>query len=98
MRDLDLSLLFISLLCAVSGTVADCQSKTFSLLDSEETTYKTCPGLADPDHFTDCCGPSWGRSVSLVTIRSINPRLIIDIAVRMATLDIASCTSMTIRK
>ena len=58
-----LLLLLLSLLCIVSVSLATCQTKSYSLLDSEEMRVKTCPGPGDPDTFTDCCGPSWQRSV-----------------------------------
>ena len=58
-----LLLLLLSLLCVVSVSLATCQTKSYSLLDSEEMRVKTCPGPGDPDSFTDCCGPSWQRSV-----------------------------------
>ena len=58
-----LLILVISLLSGVSVTLANCKTKSYSLLDTEEITHKTCPGPEDPDHFTDCCGPSWKRSV-----------------------------------
>ena len=58
-----LLLLVISLLCAVSVSCTTCNTKSYSLLDSEEIRVKTCPGPGDPDTFTDCCGPSWKRSV-----------------------------------
>ena len=42
------------------GLAELCQTKRYLLLDSEDVSYKSCPGPGDPDHFTQCCpGPSW---------------------------------------
>jgi len=59
MRTESLLLLLVYLAC--SSEAKRCSVKNYSLLDVESESDLYCPGEADPQHFTECCGPSWNR-------------------------------------
>ena len=46
-----------------------CETRGDSIF--EEKGVISCPEPGDPDHFTDCCGPSWSRSGSFYFIFSL---------------------------
>ena len=57
----NLLILVVTLVLTLSGCAGElCEERKFSLLDSEDSQYKSCPGPDDPAHFTACCpGPVW---------------------------------------
>ena len=59
----NLLILVVTLVLTLSGCAGElCEERKFSLLDSEDSEYKSCPGPDDPAHFTACCpGPVWSE-------------------------------------
>ena len=59
----NLLILVVTLVLTLSGCAGElCEERKFSLLDSEDSQYKSCPGPDDPAHFTACCpGPVWSE-------------------------------------
>ena len=59
-------LLLAALLCldgvfASNGGQRCWTTKTTNIFSDEVETAFSCPQPGDPDHFTNCCGPSWHR-------------------------------------
>ena len=46
---------------ASSGGQRCWMTKTTNIFSDEVETAFSCPQPGDPDHFTNCCGPSWQR-------------------------------------
>ena len=57
--------LLSALLCLdgvfASGGQRCWMTKTTNIFSDEVETAFSCPQPGDPDHFTNCCGPSWQR-------------------------------------
>ena len=70
--------LLSALLCldgvfASSGGQRCWMTKTTNIFSDEVETAFSCPQPGDPDHFTNCCGPSWQRKCCAPTKFSHGP-------------------------
>lgn len=59
MKQVILSVILVQIITLTEGDL--CPTKTYSLLDTEDASYISCPQDKDPDHWSKCCGPSWDR-------------------------------------
>ena len=55
------SMLLLLFLISFSGGQRCWTTKTTNIFSDEVETAFSCPQPGDPDHFTNCCGPSWQR-------------------------------------